>query len=119
MQGSWERNTRQNLKAGPDGGHGGMLPTVLLPVSCSVCFIYHSGPPVQGWDHPQWTWPSHINLQSRKFTKGLFTGLAGGEAILLIEVPSFKMTLDGVKFTKANQFKDERKEKAPENKSVK
>ena len=27
-------------------------------------FLYHPGPPVQGWHHPQWPGPSHINQEN-------------------------------------------------------
>jgi hypothetical protein len=36
------------------------LPTGLLP---QPALLYNTEPPIQGWPHPQWVGPSHINQQ--------------------------------------------------------
>jgi hypothetical protein len=38
-------------------GHGGMLLTGLLPLSCPACFLIEPRLPAQGWHHPQWALP--------------------------------------------------------------
>lgn len=51
-----------------------MLPTGLVLMSCSACFLMYPWPHAQRLYHPQWVRPSHINCQSRKCTTCLPTG---------------------------------------------
>ena len=60
-----------------------------------LLFLYHPGSPAQGWDHPQWAWPSHIqNFPLTCLQANLM------EAFFSVEATISQMTLVWVKLTK-------------------
>lgn len=80
-------------------GCGRMQPIGLILLLCSLCFFIHPRPSVQGWYHPQWAGPVHINHQSRKCP----TGLHLITCIFSAELPCSQVTLAVSSWHNTNQ----------------
>lgn len=70
-EGTGERNRSSD--------RGRVLLPDLLPLACSVSFLYNPGPPAQGWHCPLWAWPSQIHYEARKGPPRFATGQSHGD----------------------------------------